>query len=122
MRHNEDQLQKACIRWFDYVHRDIRLLLHHSPNGGHRNAAEAAKFKEMGVRAGFPDLILLLPSNNGRYAFLCIELKTEKGRQTDLQKEYENMINTHTAGKYVVCRSLDEFIKIVTDYLYNEDE
>lgn len=120
MRHQEDQLQKACVRWFDYQYNDIRMLLHHSPNGGYRNAVEASKFKSMGTRAGFPDLILLYPSADGTHSFLLIELKTEKGRQSDLQKDYEKLINNHTNGKYVIVRSLDQFIDTINSYLKHD--
>ena len=114
MRHLEDQLQISCVMYFEFKHRKIARLLHHSPNGGKRNAKEAARFKAMGVRAGFPDLILLLP--NSQYHFLAIELKTDKGRQSDYQKEYQQLIES-VGGKYVVVRSLDEFIKVVEEYL-----
>ena len=52
--------------------------IHHSPNGGKRNAREAAKFKRMGTRSGFPDLFLAYP--NKQYAGLFIELKAEGGK------------------------------------------
>lgn len=54
MRHLEDKLQKACVKWFDYAYPKYRLTLHHSPNGGKRNSIEAAKFKQMGVLQDSP--------------------------------------------------------------------
>lgn len=109
MRHEEDNLQMACVRWFGLQFPGVAKLLHHTPNGGRRNAREAARFKAMGTRAGFPDLILLLPSADGRFRFLTIELKTKAGRQSDHQKDYERLITEH-GGKYVVVRSVEEFI------------
>jgi hypothetical protein len=114
MRHLEDKLQKACVKWFDYAYPKYRLTLHHSPNGGKRNSIEAAKFKQMGVRAGFPDLILLIP--NKFYPFCGVELKTKTGRQSENQKAYQKEFES-IGAKYVVVRSLDEFIEVVTDYL-----
>lgn len=76
MRHIEDQLQKSIVRWFDLQYANLRHLLIHVPNGGYRNAVEAAKFKQMGVRAGVPDLILLYP--NKEHPFMGIELKAGK--------------------------------------------
>lgn len=113
-RHEEDRLQISCVRWWDWTHPNDKRLLSHSANGGKRNAIEAAKFKQMGVRAGFPDLILLIP--NRFYPFMGIELKTEKGRQSEQQKAYQEEFERR-GYKYVVVRSLDEFIKVVTDYL-----
>ena len=45
-----------------------------------------------------------------------IELKTKTGRQSDHQKAYQKEFDS-IGAKYVVCRSLDEFIKVVDDYL-----
>lgn len=114
MRHLEDQLQKSVLTYFDYKYPEYRLLLHHSPNGGKRNAIEAAKFKQMGVRAGFPDLILLVP--NKFYTFCGIELKAKNGRQSEHQKEYQREFE-RIGAKYVVVRSLDEFISIIDEYM-----
>lgn len=114
MRHLEDQLQKSCIRFFDYQYPNLKNQLHHSPNGGKRNIREAARFKAMGVRAGFPDLILLHPNNF--YPFMGIELKTEKGRQSEHQKEYQKMFE-EIGAKYVIVRSLEEFMKEIKSYL-----
>lgn len=114
MRHEESRLQQACVRWFSLQYRDIRELLFAVPNGGYRNAREAARFKMEGVRAGVSDLILLLP--RGGYGALCIELKTDTGKLTALQKEW--LKKAETAGnRCVVCRSLEEFIEEVKNYL-----
>lgn len=60
-------------------------MLTHVPNGGARTPAEGAILKAMGVRAGFPDLIL--PAARRGYIGLAIEMKRpgEKPRanQTD---------------------------------------
>jgi hypothetical protein len=116
MKDLESLIQVACVTWFTYQYQDWALLLHHSPNGGYRNAKEAAKFKRMGVRAGFPDLILLLP--NGTYNYLAVEMKTNESgsRQTERQLLYQRIMESH-GGKYVVCRSEQEFETIVNDYL-----
>lgn len=114
MRHLEDNLQKMCVRWFGYQYPDLALLLHHSPNGGKRNAAEAAKFKAMGVRAGFPDLALYV-ARQGYYG-LFIELKTAKGRQSEHQKYYQCVLEEQ-GYRYEVVRSIEEFIDLINDYL-----
>lgn len=115
-RYLEDQLQKSCVSWFDLQYPEYRLLLHHSPNGGKRNPIEAAKFKQMGVRAGFPDLVLLIPNKD--HPFLAIELKAGKNDQQESQKDYEREFGK-IGAKYVVVRSIGEFIKVVNEYLNN---
>lgn len=119
MRHIEDTLQKNCVQWFSLAYRPYYLLLHHSPNGGKRNAIEAAKFKAMGVRAGFPDLILCVA--RGKYHGLFVELKTAKGRQTDNQKYFQKALEAQ-GYRYEVARSLDEFRRIVTQYMNEKQD
>lgn len=118
MRHEEDRLQQSCIRWFDYQYPELSLLLHHSPNGGFRNKIEASKFKLMGVRKGFPDLILLV-SRNGYHA-LMIELKSSKGRQQESQKQFQQAVESQ-GYKYSLCYSLDEFMELVKMYLKDKE-
>jgi hypothetical protein len=111
----EDRLQIACVKWFRYQFPDIRKMMFAIPNGGSRNKIEASKLKMTGVIAGVSDLILLVQSNG--YGSLCIELKDgKKGRQTPLQHEWELNATTH-GNKYVICRSVDEFMKEVNEYL-----
>ena len=116
MRHNEEHLQEVCVRWFDLQYPQYRLLLHHSPNGGRRNVREAARFKKMGVRAGFPDLILLLPCH--QYHYLAIELKTCVGRQSEHQSSMMMAMEEH-GGMYVIVRSIEDFIGIVNKWVDN---
>lgn len=118
MRHIEDSLQKNCVRWFSLQYREYAQLLHHSPNGGKRNAIEAAKFKAMGVRAGFPDLMLCIARQG--YHALFIELKTAKGRQSENQKYYQYMLEEQ-GYRYVVVRNIEEFTEVINDYLSEDD-
>lgn len=112
--HAEDDLQMQCVRWFRLQFPKLARLLHHSPNGGRRDAREGARFKQMGTQAGFPDLILLVAANG--YHALMLELKTRTGRQQDTQKEYQQLVEAQ-GYKYVVIRSLEQFITEVKQYL-----
>jgi len=114
MKHLEESMQMTCVQWFSLQYGEFSKLLHHSPNGGKRNAREAARFKAMGTRPGFPDLILLYPASG--YSYLAVEMKAEKGKQSDYQKEYQKLIE-NTGAKYVICRSFDEFIREIKSYL-----
>lgn len=114
MRHIEDTLQRQCVAWWDYTHQKVSHCLLHIPNGGKRNAREAARFKAMGVRAGAPDLLLIIPS--GGYNLLAMELKVGKNGQTANQKYFQQLI-TEQGGLYVVVRSLDQFIDTIENYL-----
>ena len=109
---SEQNLQIACVNWFKYQYPNI--LIHHSPNGGKRNVIEAAKFKNMGVKAGFPDIFIGTARND--YHGLFIEMKYGKGSTTDNQ---ENVILKLKSENYKVevCKSVDEFMNVVNGYL-----
>jgi hypothetical protein len=81
-----------------------RGLIFSIPNGGTRNKLEAITMKATGLLAGASDLIIILP--NGKLFF--IELKIEKGIQSDKQKEFENRVSD-LGFEYKIIRSLDEF-------------
>lgn len=112
--HAEDDLQMQCVRWFRLQYPQLARLLHHSPNGGRRDAREGARFKQMGTQAGFPDLILLVAANG--YHALLLELKTRTGRQQDSQKEYQQLAEAQ-GYRYVVIRSLEAFMDEVNTYM-----
>lgn len=112
--HEEDDLQMQCVSWFRLQFPQLARLLHHSPNGGRRDAREGARFKQMGTQAGFPDLILLVAAKG--YHALLLELKTRTGRQQDSQKEYQQLAEAQ-GYRYVVIRSLEAFMDEVNTYM-----
>ncbi|WP_151764966.1 VRR-NUC domain-containing protein [Acinetobacter soli] len=116
----EDQEQMTVMSW---AHRtkfkDGRLsdYLFHIPNGGSRNIIEVTKLKKMGVKAGVPDLQLIVP--NGEVHGLWIELKAQKGK---LQPSQQIMIQRLEAQGYMckVCFGADEAISEIKKYLMLE--
>ena len=117
MRHIESNIQKGCIAWFRLQYRHLSKMIFAVPNGGCRNAREAAIMKAEGVTAGVADVILLV--SRGGYNSLCIEFKTEKGRQSELQKQWQGEAEKN-GNKYVVCRSFKDFSLTVSEYLNNK--
>ena len=114
MRHIESVIQQSCVAWFRLQYPKLALLLFAVPNGGARRRIEGAIMKGEGVTAGVADLLLLYPSKG--YHGLCIEMKSEKGRQQPSQKEWQTL--AERAGyKYVICRSLGGFMDEVNGYL-----
>lgn len=113
-RHEESDLQIACFRWFRLTHTKEFRVCFHVPNGGVRERSEGSLLKREGVMPGVADILLLKQS--GGYGYLCIELKTKTGRQSELQKEFEKAVGEN-GGKYVIVRSLEEFVRAVTEYL-----
>ena len=110
-RRVESDIQRACVTWFRSTYPE--LLLFAVPNGGSRNSLEAANLKREGAMAGVSDLIAV---GNGKVLF--VEMKSEKGRQTEYQKEFEKRV-TALGHTYVVCRSLAEFAAQVSRWLKN---
>lgn len=115
MRHNESNIQINCVRWFRFVHPDLAPLLFAVPNGGARSRVTGAILKAEGVTAGVADLLLLVP--RGPYHALCIEMKTEKGRQRDSQKSWQEAVEGQ-GYRYIVVRSFEEFTAQINAYLF----
>lgn len=93
-RYLEDSESIALMDWArltPYAGRTVADYLIHIPNGGKRNAREAARLKRMGVRAGIPDyflhVALLETETVSQFGGLWIELKAEKGRVSEAQSE-----------------------------------
>ena len=112
--HKESCIQQSCVRWFRLQYPQYARLLFAVPNGGGRSRIEAAIMKGEGVTAGVADLLLLVPS--GEWPYLCIEMKTPSGRQSPAQKEWQRDVE-NIGGKYAVCRSLEDFMSLINDYL-----
>lgn len=114
MRHLESKIQIACVTWFRYQYHKLEKMLIAVPNGGFRNAKEAKIMKTEGVVSGASDLILLIPKKG--FGSLCIEMKTDKGKQSVNQKAWQKETELN-GNKYVICRNIDDFINIINWYL-----
>lgn len=84
------------------------------PNGGSRHLIEAKRLKEQGVKAGVADVLLLVPKKG--YGCLCMEFKTDKGKQSEAQKEFARQMEM-AGNKYIVVRSVKQAIEAVKEYL-----
>ena len=113
----EHRIQCACVRWFSLQYPRLHGRLFAVPNGGRRDTVTAVKLRAEGVMAGVADLILL--KSNRDYGALLIEMKTTKGRQSESQKKWQNIVCANGEYKYVLCRSFDDFKREVDDYLKN---
>ena len=111
-RHIEEDIQSSCVQWFRLSY--PRYVIFACPNGGSRNRLEAINMKRSGVLAGVSDLIII-----AERAVLFVEMKTKTGRQSESQKRWQKAAEEQ-GYRYVVCRSLEEFMKEVNDYGYFE--
>ena len=111
---SESQIQHACLEWFRMQYPGLALLMFAVPNGGKRDARTGAIMRYEGAIRGVADLILLVPKKG--YASLCIEMKTPKGVQSEHQRTWQRAAEKYHS-RYVVCRSLEEFMNEVNAYL-----
>ncbi len=116
---SESQIQQSCIRWFQvmYPHLWKDGVLFHVANERKCTQWQGKKLKLEGVVKGVADLCLAV----GRHGFnaLYIEMKKPGGYQSKEQKDWQAGVEKH-GNRYVVCKSLDEFEKIVTEYINEE--
>jgi len=110
----EHRIQAGCFHWFNLQYPKFMGLLYSVPNGGWRNKTTAAKLKAEGVIPGVADLALDIARQG--YHGLKIEMKTDKGKQSPAQKDWQRLVEAQ-GFKYVVCRSLEGFKQVIDDYL-----
>jgi len=91
-----------------------RIIWFHPPNGGSRNAREAANLKKQGVKPGVPDIIIM-EARKGFHGFV-IELKV--GRNKPSPYQLIMLKNLKDRGyKVLLTYSLDELMYEVEKYL-----
>lgn len=116
----ESKLQQACVRWFRMQYSCYNYLLFAIPNGGKRGVVTASILKSEGTLAGVADLFLAVPrvtySEETTKHGLFLEMKTIKGTQSESQKEFQKKVEL-VGYQYTICRSIEEFIKTINDYL-----
>ena len=131
----ESIVQQGAVRWFNLQYPQYRGLLVHIPNEGRRTikvingkpvCIGGAKLKAEGLVKGAADLVLFIP--NKYFHGLCLETKVElfnystgkekktKTYQSPEQKEWQALVESQ-GYRYEVYRNIDEFRKIVLEYL-----
>ena len=80
-------------------------LMFHVPNGGTRNEIEAAHFKQQGVKPGVFDICI--PAARGKFHGMFIEMKANRGRVSDDQKEWLTLLNNR-GYHAVVCYGFED--------------
>ena len=113
----EAQEQTTLFQWAALMtHRWPELrTMYHIPNGGSRNAIEAARLKAQGVKAGIPDIFL--PCARGSWHGLYIEMKRRKGgRVSDEQRDMIRLL-IEQGYKAVVCYGWEEAKTVIVEYM-----
>ncbi len=107
---NENIIQQQIYLWFNNnyclkTHKN-RCMIFSVPNDS-INAIETKRKINTGLLKGASDLIVVLPNK-----ILFVELKTEKGIQSENQKDFQNRIEL-LGFEYYLIRSLDQFKQII---------
>lgn len=116
-RHNqpEAKIQASCVEYLWNNYPETRGLYIHIPNEGNRSSKlDGAMRKSLGLVAGAPDTFLFMA--RGDYFGLAIEYKTDIGVQSAEQKAFQSRLERQ-GYKYCLCRSLDQFKQIISEYL-----
>ena len=125
IKHEETDLQRECVAWFRTIYPKYSLNLFHPNNepffGGAGKTKEQQQrsgylAKTIGVTSGVADLILLVP--NDKHHGLCLELKTEKGKQRETQRWWQIAVE-NVGYRYEIIRNIFEFKRVITEYLNN---
>jgi len=103
----EDVIQAEIYKWYNnnfcLKSHDPQCIIFSVPNGGTRDKREAMLLKATGVVAGVSDLIIIKPNE-----VIFVEVKTEIGKQSDKQKQFQQTVET-LGFKYLLVRSLEDF-------------
>lgn len=118
-RQLEFQEQCAVILWASARHEEDPVkwhdldLLHCSLNGVPLTKAQAGRAKAQGMKAGVPDLSLPVPI--GGYHGLYIEMKADKGRESEDQKKFCRRLREN-GYKVVTCYGAAEARLAIREY------
>ena len=108
---DEGSLERTCEEWLNVQ----RIPFIRVPDAaykaifGNRQIDGRTKSLVSSFMKGLPDITILNP--DGRY--LCIELKTSKGKQSQGQINFERKVPNH----YRIIRSFEDFEKQVEEFL-----
>jgi hypothetical protein len=120
---SEAQEQRVVVEWAER-HKGKwpeLALLFHVPNGGARDAREAALLVAEGVKRGVPDLLLPVPQ--GGYVGLALELKRadHSSQPTAEQLIWHNAMRLNR-WRVDVSYGADEAIAVLDEYLSQKDD
>ncbi len=132
-KNEEGEMQRALMTWWHGYAQDHGIpehLLFAIPNGsalGYGKEEYQVKHRHIrgklmkleGLRPGCPDLMLAKTRFYGfglSYSGLFVEMKLPKGVVSDEQTQFIHDLRNQ-GYKVEVCRSLDEAVKTITQYL-----
>ena len=108
----ESQEQKQLIQWCRTVP-ELQFLFH-IPNESVGGQGWIVRNRQMGVKAGVPDLFYPVPL--GEYHGLFIEMKAGKGRVSLAQKRWIDVLRMF-GYRVEVCHGWEEARNVLMEYI-----
>lgn len=110
MLKTENRIQQEIFMYFNNTFctskNEPRSIIFSVPNDS-KDLKEQLRKKATGLMAGVSDLIVI---HNGNVLF--VEVKDHKGRQSEKQKQFQELVEAQ-GFKYYLVRSLEEFKNII---------
>ena len=119
----ESQEQRALIQWASYTinptNQKYKIIDHliHIPNEGKRSLISGYNMKLMGLKSGVSDLFFAYPIHP--YSGLWIELKTLKGKISELQYDFLQEEITNLLSLYAFEFNTERTRKEICATLYD---
>lgn len=105
----ESKIQQEMVIWYNnnfcLKHHNPRHFIFSVPNES-KSKKETLQKMAIGMKPGVSDLIILQPNKA-----IFVEVKTEIGRQSPKQKDFEKVVK-ELGFEYHLVRSLEEFKNI----------
>lgn len=109
MEKSESRIQQEIVKWFknNYClkHHDQKCCIFSVPNE-RSNRKEQMRMIATGLYSGVSDLIVAIPDQ-----VLFVEVKDEKGKQSQKQIDFEKTVSD-LGLQYYLVRSIDDFKQI----------
>lgn len=106
----ESDLQKAIVEYLELMGVYFFAINNEMAGGGKSAKIRMQHFKAMGLRAGASDLVLVL-----REKVVFMEVKTEKGRQSESQKTFQMVVES-LGHRYEVVRSVYDVERVLNSW------
>lgn len=103
---SERKLQAECFKWCWNEHPETRGLLCYNLNNS-KNRVDGARNRGLGLIPGRADFTLYW---QGKAYF--IEMKDYNGRQSGVQKKWEETVKSH-GFSYNICRTFGDFSDLI---------
>lgn len=118
MIRTEAEEQAAVMRWafLESAWRPELGMLFHIPNGGSRDKREAVHLKQLGVKAGVPDLFLAVPWDGEHGLFIEMKRASKTARVSPEQREWIQALKEQ-GYRAVVCYGFEQARTAIVDYL-----